>query len=76
MLETVGNYVQYYRTNEEQAAIDEEALSKNKMISDFKTSDDFFDFDKYLESREAKFEGNFFMREFVRTQTFHEFIEQ
>lgn len=39
-----------------------------------KSSEDFFDFDLYLESREKKFEGNF-MSEFIKTQTFHEFIE-
>lgn len=40
-----------------------------------KSSEDFFEFEAYLESREQMFEGNF-MAEFIKSQTFHEFIEQ
>ena len=48
-----------------------------------KCSEDYFDFKGYLEWQEDRSirdgfgsENNQFIREFVKTQTFHEFIEQ
>ena len=46
---------------------------------DLQSPEDLFDFDGYLEWQEKRQEGNgdgnTFMHEFIKTQTFHEFIE-
>ena len=74
---TVNNYIRFYRTNEEQKARDQE---NDKGDWKVKSSEDFFDFQGYIEWQDDKQmertgENNLFMREFVKTQAFHEFIE-
>ena len=78
---TVNNYIQFYRTNEEQKELDDEAETNATNNWNVKSSEDFFDFQGYIEWQDDKQmertgENNLFMREFVKTQAFHEFIEQ
>ena len=75
---TVNNYIQFFRTKEEQTARGKEV---DQNVWNAKSSEDFFDFQGYLEWQDERQmtktgENNLFIREFIKTQAFHEFIEQ
>ena len=79
LLMAVNNYIQFYRTNDEQG--DEAPGDKPGVLAGLQCSDDIFDFDGYLQWQDdhqlsMSGETNSFMQEFVKTQCFHEFIEQ
>lgn len=70
----VNNYKQFY------VIPDEAEIDKTGPLAGLKGSEDVFNFQAYLEWQEERSAkrgtSNLFIREFVKTQTFHEFIEQ
>ena len=78
LLVTVNAYINFYRTPDQmQKAKDDE---QSWMVGAAGSSDDFFDFRAYLDWQEElaadSDSSTAFIRELVKTQAFHTFIEQ
>ena len=76
LLMTVNNYIAYYHYQDDLLTnTDTETNDLHRL----KSSDELFDFDGYLKWQDERADelgsSNAFIREFVGTQTFHEFIE-
>ena len=74
LLVTINNYIRFYK-------VPEDTVADGTAANAFLTSDDYFDFERYLRWQEERSIKNKdtnieFIRQLVDTQGFHKFIEQ